>query len=253
MWTILYKIFFNILLPPGIFVVLFISAGIIMKRNAKRRKGKGYLLFMISGIILYLMSISAVPNILSYPLEKGKLSLEKNNLKDVDGIIILGAGLYKKADNKPELTIEAKSRILEGLRIYNNISKKIIVTGGDPYNKGISEAETAKLLLINMGVKESDILIENKSRNTFENAKFSKSIADGAGIKNPVVVTSGIHMKRAEMSFKKAGFNFKESVSDRIYSKGITLDSFFPNGENLDKTKQILWEYIGLAFYYFKK
>lgn len=47
---------------------------------------------MISGIILYLMSISAVPNILSYPLEKGKLSLEKNNLKDVDGHSRLASG-----------------------------------------------------------------------------------------------------------------------------------------------------------------
>lgn len=253
MWMILYKIFFNILLPPGIFIILFFAAALIVKRGTKRGKSKLYLLFVVSALVFYMMSISPIVSMLSYPLEKGSSAIDDSELEKIDSIVVLGAGLNKRADGEAELSLDAKSRVLEGLRIYNKSGKKIIVTGGDPYNKGVSEAETAKNYLMELGVKEKDILTEEQSLNTYENGKFTKELLDREKFKMPVIVTSAIHMKRAEMSFKIAGANFKKSVSDRMYSKGLRVDSFFPSGENIDRTKQILWEYIGLLYYSFKR
>ena len=51
----------------------------------------------------------------------------------------------------------------------------------------------------------NDIILEDRSRDTFENARFTNQICVEMGYKNPILVTSGYHLKRSIMSFERFG------------------------------------------------
>ena len=66
-----------------------------------------------------------------------------------------------------------------------------------------AEAKIAKRMLVSLGVPENMILVETKSINTTQNAKFSAEILREQGFSRPILVTSAFHMKRAVLNFEK--------------------------------------------------
>ena len=104
---------------------------------------------------------------------------------------------------------------------------KIIVSGGlANYKAGISEAEAMAKCLIRDGVNEDDILIENKSKTTNENAIFSVPIAKSLGAKKIIIVTTIEHftvysynpIKMFRNAIEK---NYEEDVRLMIYTDGL--------------------------------
>ncbi|MBK8567502.1 MAG: YdcF family protein [Saprospiraceae bacterium] len=89
--------------------------------------------------------------------------------------------------------------------------KKLLLTGGsgDILQKNPSEGEEMRKFLLDIGVPESDIIVEGGSRNTWENAVFSKQMLDE---KHPneryLLITSAWHMRRSIGCFEKAGVAF---------------------------------------------
>lgn len=257
MWFFIYKFVMNFLLPPGIFITIFIITGILLIRsgNSGRQSGRkktGTMLLM-AGIFMYLFSIRAVSNIAAYPLEKDKTKIGTIEIDTIDSIIVLGGGIKKGVPKSEESGIRPSNvslqRLCEAVRIYNITGKKIIVTGGDPYKTGVSEAEISKKILMELGVKESDIILENKSKTTFENAQNCIEILKKEKFIKPVVITSAIHINRAMGSFEKAKIDAVYSASDYIYNDFMGIESFFPSGENIDNSRQSLWEYAGILYY----
>ena len=109
----------------------------------------------------------------------------------------------------------------------------------------------AKRFLINLGISATEIMIENKSRDTFENAKFTRDICIRSDYKKPILITSAYHLKRSILSFEKVGLevipfpaSFK-SWKDKQY--GWT--AYLPG--NFAKASIALKEYAGLIFYRF--
>ncbi|MFZ8477648.1 YdcF family protein, partial [Staphylococcus aureus] len=78
--------------------------------------------------------------------------------------------------------------------------EKILVTGGNG-NLFLNEPDESSFLekeFIRNGVKKEDIILEKKSRNTYENAIFSKKILDSLKLKPPyILITSASHMPRS--------------------------------------------------------
>ena len=68
-----------------------------------------------------------------------------------------------------------------------------------------AEAEIARRVLVSLGVPEKDILVETKSVNTTQNARFSAEILEEKGFHQPILVTSAFHMKRAVLNFETVG------------------------------------------------
>lgn len=99
---------------------------------------------------------------------------------DKDFIIILGS----KINNDGSLTPLLKGRVDRAIdfanKQYENTKKKIVYipSGGKGKDEIISEAEAIKDYLIKKGIKEKQIIIENKSTSTTENMKFSKKKID---------------------------------------------------------------------------
>src|SRR5690606_8417241 len=85
---------------------------------------------------------------------------------------------------------------------------RLIVSGGSGsvFLQGEGDADTAPRLLSGLGVEPERILLENKSRDTFENARFSFAMARPQPGETWLLVTSAFHMPRAVGAFRQAGF-----------------------------------------------
>lgn len=127
----------------------------------------------------------------------------KENFKNVDFVIILGAGLHGDIPSKTlETRLEAGKQFL-----LKNKNLPVIVSGGQGEGETISEAEAMGRYLTNKGIEENRIYLESKSTTTYENLKFSKQIMKQIGVKDPsvLIVTSDYHIVRAKLIGKELG------------------------------------------------
>lgn len=85
---------------------------------------------------------------------------------------------------------------------YHN--KKVIVSGGAVVGT-TSEAQIMKNYLIEHGIEPNRILVENESRDTVENLKFTKKIMEREGFKSCVIVSNSFHMRRIKMIAQSVG------------------------------------------------
>ena len=121
--------------------------------------------------------------------------------KEPDSIIVLGSGLI--GDKVPPLLAQ---RLTKGKTIYDQFHgrPKLIVSGGQGADELTSEAAAMANYLIEQGVPEEDILIENRSRTTFENLTFSKAILEKEGLgKHVLIVTNSFHTLRAGVFMRR--------------------------------------------------
>ncbi|MCX5716843.1 MAG: YdcF family protein [Nitrospirae bacterium] len=114
-----------------------------------------------------------------------------------------------------------------------------------------AEAVIVKRLLIDLGVPSDKIIMEDKSRDTIENAKYTMEICKKLNYKKPILATSACHMKRAIMSFRKIGIdvfpkpaNFKTWKNKRYRRKSYLSGSF-------EGARTAIHEYLGLLSYKF--
>lgn len=132
----------------------------------------------------------------------------KNGVADpkpnADYMIILGA---KVNGTVPSKTLRAR---VYGTKEYleKNKNTKVIVSGGQGNGEDVTEAFAMKKLLINMGISENRIYMEEKSTNTEENIRFSKAMIEEQVKKKPyevVIATSDFHIYRGISLAKKQG------------------------------------------------
>jgi len=88
--------------------------------------------------------------------------------------------------------------------------------------------------------------IENKARNTEENASFTKNILVKDHIQKIILVTNQWHMKRAKCLFEKQGFDVLPAAAASYGSKGnLSAKSFVPDLGALNSNMVLLKEWIG--------
>lgn len=113
-----------------------------------------------------------------------------------------------------------------------------VLSGGQGPDEGISEAECMKNTLVQMGVDESRLLLEDKSTSTQENISFSARLIEERNLpKNVIVVTNEFHEYRAKLLCDKNGLGFN-SISSR--SSFFTFLTFYTR-ELMGLAKQIVF------------
>lgn len=128
--------------------------------------------------------------------------------------------------------------------------KKILVSGGVGYlnlKRNVTEAKLLKDYLLKHGVLNTDILIEDRSRNTYENFLYSyELLKDTCNLKSTTftLITSCFHMKRASGLFKyffKDSLLYTCSVYDGRTDKNLWKNSFY--GKRIVKQEALLLKY----------
>ncbi|HZZ21452.1 MAG TPA: YdcF family protein [Roseiarcus sp.] len=126
------------------------------------------------------------------------------------GILVLGGavnGLVSKA--RGEIVLDEGERMIEAACLAKRYPQaRVVFTGGSGSLIAESkEAPAARQLLIELGVDPARIIVEDKSRNTEENAQFTAAIVRPEPKQRWLLVTSAFHMPRAIGVFEKAGFD----------------------------------------------
>lgn len=170
------------------------------------------------------------------------------------GIILGGMGAFDK--HHQWFFGGTADRFIQTEELYHKgIIKKIIVSGG--VGKLLTEkdepveATALQQELISSGIPASDIIIETKSRNTFENATYSKEILSQLHLKEPLIlITSAMHMPRASAVFKKAGITTIAYPCDyKGMEKKLSITDFIPSEEPLAGWPSFIKEIIGYQVY----
>ena len=193
------------LLPPGIFIVaLFALAWYAWKRRGERRIAA--LLFALT-FVFYLLCTSVVAERTLGWLEQAYLPPAE---PAGDVIIMLGGGAMPDSpdvDGVGALCSSPANRLLTAVRLQRKLGVPILLSGGQVYEDTGAEAKIARRMLIDLGVPEEQILVETRSVNTTQNARYSAEILRAQGLTQPILVTSAFHMNRAVLNFKKQGID----------------------------------------------
>ncbi|MDR1390543.1 MAG: YdcF family protein [Treponema sp.] len=171
-----------------------IAVTVFRKRIYKILKHKIIrILFLVIAFIFSLSFILIEINVIN--------NAKTNQVENADYIILLGAGLNGK---NPSLTLTRRiNTAIDYLKLNQNT--KIIVSGGRGRDEDISEAEVISNVLQNNGISAEHIVLEDKSRNTLENLKYSGEIINDYN-KKVLIVSSEFHLFRAKSIAKKIGY-----------------------------------------------
>ncbi|MDE1146294.1 MAG: YdcF family protein [Azospirillaceae bacterium] len=172
----------------------------------------------------------------------------------VDGIIILGGSVDQLAaaeTGMPEVNAAA-----ERLMVVPDLARRypdaqIVFSGGsgqvmDPEEK---EAPVARAALEEMGMDLNRVVFEGQSRNTWENALFSRDLVHPQPGQTWLLVTSAFHMPRSMGIFRRVGWPVVPYPVDIRAPKVLLYRPDFDLLRGLDLLSQSVHEYIGLVAY----
>jgi uncharacterized SAM-binding protein YcdF (DUF218 family) len=238
---------------PSNLVATLAALGIVLMFTRFRRAGR--FLATIGVALLLLAGLSPLGNALIYPLEERFPPWDAARGAP-DGIVVLGGAIspdVSAAHGTPALTEAAErlTAIADLARRYP--AARIIYSGGNArllFAEG-NEAEYALKLFESFGIARERLIAEDKSRNTVQNARFSKALADPKPGERWLLVTSAYHMPRAIGIFRRAGFAVEAYPVDwRTRGKVDLMMPFDSLTGGLRRTDTAVREWVGLAAYW---
>ena len=181
-------------------------------------------------------------------------------LPAADAIVMLGAGASPNpsAPSHPNMDA-AVDRIWHAARLYRaGKAPLIIVSHGFRFVGGRRPdaprpAQAAQALLLSLGVPPSAIIIEQRSRNTRQNALYTAELAAERGIRKMLLATSAWHMLRAEAAFRQVGLAVVPAATDYLPPSRRTKLPWslrlIPTVSALSVASRSFREYLGLLVY----
>lgn len=205
---VLSKVLWPITAPGNVLVLLLVLA-LVLQWTSWRKFGRW--LATLASLTLFAIAVLPVAQWMSAPLER-RFTLPAKLPAKVDGIIVIGGALapdITKDRGRPALTSSAE-RMTEFVALSRRFpAARLVFTGGNAslFPEGRStEAKAAELLLRELGVDTNRVVFEGRSRNTYENAAFSKDLVKPGANETWLMITSAAHMPRAVGCFRKVGW-----------------------------------------------
>jgi uncharacterized SAM-binding protein YcdF (DUF218 family) len=234
-----------LLLPPGLPLILVAIGAFLTWR---RRVRAGVTLGTAGFALLWLSCLSIVGQSLVRLLEP--LPVAPAALEGRQAIVVLGAGRLHDAPEYGEDVVgtEALARVRYGARVARQTGLPVLVAGGKPYGGSLSEAATMSHAL------EQDLAtpvrwIEGESNTTAENATRSFAMLQPEGRTRIILVTSAAHMRRAELAFRKAGFDVVAAPTVFVSRRDMHAVDWLPSATGLRATRTALGELLGIIWY----
>ena len=276
MFTFL-KLIKPLFLPPGV-ITIALAVGIILLIRKKIRTGITIVAAVL--VFFYFLSIEPVTFLLVRSLERTVPGLVKpanlargealndpeagtvdpDDFTDVGAIVTLSGGAGSPGPSRPfpELELASWRRFWHGLEVYWKLGGRIriIFSGGSSgiFSSGTGGAEIARNYALTIGVPPQDFLIDNTSRNTFENGRETKRILRDLYPRRTkpaiILVTSSIHMPRSILVMKKQGLEVIPAPADfPFHSLDITPLSFLPSASLFKYSTDCIHEWLGILAY----
>jgi len=231
----------GIMLLPTNFLIGLGLLGLILL--ATRFASLGLKLVIASIALLAICGFSPLGNLLLHPLESRFPPWDAAQGAP-DGIVAHGLAAFTAA----------AGRVVEAAALAHRYpNARIIFSGGSAnlISADAREADYAAAIFESLGVSRERLTMERRSRNTQENAEFSKALAAPKSGERWLLVTSAYHMPRSVGLFRKAGFAVEPYPVDWRTRKRADILTFSPvASEGLERMDIGIREWIGLAAYW---
>ncbi len=245
------------LLNPATLLLLLLLAGPLLLLLGRRRTGTSCVV-AAAGLALA-VAVTPLDRWLLGPLERRFAQPDPMPAR-IDGLVVLGGGLdMRSALAGPDSALTgAGDRLLAAARLARRYpeARLVYASGAQwPVPGAVSEAALAAGLLRDLGIADGRLVLEQRSRNTRENAVFARRLVDPAPGETWLLVTSAVHMPRALGSFRAAGWDLVPYPVDRLVVPASRLDDgglgWFDGGlaDGLVFVHIALREYVGLLGY----
>jgi uncharacterized SAM-binding protein YcdF (DUF218 family) len=207
MFFVLSKVLALLTVPSNVIFGIGV-VGVLLLLTRFRRAGVR--LMAASLLILLIVGITPIGYALIVALEN-RFPAGKEDGPPITGIIVLGGPIDSRmSTRRGKLSVTGEvERLLEGAALAKrHPSAKLVFSGGNPslFGNDPPEAVYAVQLFGQLGVPRERIVLEDKSRNTAENAEFTRRMLDPKPGERWLLVTSAVHMPRSVGAFRKAGF-----------------------------------------------
>ena len=244
---------FGFFIQPLNFSILLLGMGLLAAFFGWRRAA--LLMETTAALILALSAWTSLGALMLTPLEQ-RFQRPADLPETIDGVVVLGGG-FEGAVNLARGGYELNSagdRFVETAILARRFpGAKIVVTGGTGalVLEGEGDADTAPRLLIGLGIAPERLILENRSRNTHENALFTKELVTPKVGETWLLVTSAFHMPRSMALFDKAGFAVLPWPVDYRTSGEEGLGLWRDNAADaLQNTTIAIREWVGLFAYW---
>jgi uncharacterized SAM-binding protein YcdF (DUF218 family) len=240
------------LLVPSNFIIAIGAIGLIL--TSSRYQSVGRKLLACSVAALLVCGYIPIGKLLLVPLETRFPPWDAGDGEPA-GIIVLGGGIdpvLSLARGTPAIS-SAGARIVVAAALARQYPHaRLVYAGGnsDLLQKEEKEADVAAAVFESLGIARDRVRIERQSKNTEENVRLSKSLADPKPGERWLLVTSAFHMPRSIGIFRKAGFVVQPYPVDwktAGWSDVLTIHSDFLTGLSL--TDLAVHEWMGLLAY----
>ena len=251
LFFLLSKLFWLVCSPESLLVILIFSCFflVFIKAHQKARR-----LSILLSILLLAITVLPVGDWLLYPLES-RFPPAARLSSPIDGIIVLGGSediAGSLAWDQVELN-QHSERFFVFIKLIKAFPHaRHVYSGGtgDPLHQEYKGSEVAKKLLQEQGLDISNILFESESRNTYENAVFTKDLVRPGPDEHWVLVTSASHMPRALGIFRKTGWDVIPYPVNHDTNPESLFRLTWNFSGNLKKLDGAAYEWVGLLAYY---
>lgn len=246
-----------LLLPPLPFILLMLLGA----RLILPRRGLGWLVVLTSALLLYLSTTSGTATLLSRLLLKPPPALNSERIAQLKAqvqakrpvaIVVLGGGAERYAPEYGVSSLNAISleRLRYGLWLARETGAPVMFSGGVGW--GIHDAMAESQIANQIATQEFGRplkWLEDKSRDTRENAAYSVPMLKSAGINHVLLVTHDYHIDRAARAFgEAAGEAIRiEAAPMGLAKAGPGFGAWLPSTRGMAQVHHVLHEFIGIA------
>jgi len=240
----------HLALPMSVHLVLLLGIVCLQAFRYPRTK-LGRWRYGLGGLLVwsYLACTPGIANAFIHQMEKRhEASVAVADAEAV--ILVLSSGFAVKQGGGYEARLDEAGweRTYAGIRLWRQVGGRLLFVGGPSPDGGSSQAETMAAIACASGVPEQAVVLEKRSRSTYENLLFSRETVAAAGSR-AWLVTSALHMPRAMATAEKLGLKLRPYPCDY---RAIQLQHWYawiPNTGGASLLADFLHEWIGLAYY----
>ena len=244
------KVISRLFFPVPVICELLLAGLVLLWFTRRQRAGR--VLVTLGTAALLLLGTSWVSSSflntleqLYHPLDLSSLPAELTKSGNSIYVVVLGSGYSTdtRVDLDSRLSEDAIVRLVNGIQLCRKVeSCKLILSGGPPAAP-LAMEEVA----LSLGIPQQEIMLEEKSRNTEQEARFIQPIVGATPF---ILVTSASHMPRAMGLFRKLGMKPIAAPTDYLAKHGGTAvpDGIFPGSFGLYEAERTVYEYLGMAW-----
>lgn len=204
-------------------------------------------------LLLLLMIISA-PAVVNPLLTSYEARLTEYQCENTEGlpIVVLGGGVDGRAESPDQIEYMKPAtfdRVIGAYRLAQlSPSSDIYLSGGE--YRMVAESKMMANFLGKLGIDSNRVVLDDVSRNTFENAVEVRQLLQARGMEATVLlVTSAVHMYRASASFRSMGVEVCPAAVGYLGLHDVPAFALLPQSSALRKTAALLHEVIGWGYY----